>query len=147
MSNQNEPIIALGESWAYYMGEFLADRRYGNTLSTLRGNQGISYVNNSPVSGLSSHINVLEDFSPFRTADPFHWIPQGLYEDLLDTRNDNAFNASAVIDNVSGYTNQQMFNSFNSGITTLQGYRINLLNTTTNTTSGSVANLFQQYGY
>ncbi len=142
-TGNNAPIIALGESWAYYMGHFLADRRYGTTLSTQSNEQGIGYVNNFPVNGLSSHINLLEDFSPLRTADPFHWIPQGLYEDLLDTRNE----PNPITDAVANYTNQQFFNAFNSSITTMQGYRTNLLNTTTNTTSGSVANLFQQYGY
>ncbi len=147
--NDNQsPIIALGESWAYYMGHFMADLRYG-LQSTQTNEQGIGYVNNAPMSGLSSHINLLEDFSPFRTTDPFFWIPQGVYQDLRDDRNDrNAVPRRVDIDdNVVNYTNQQMFNSFNSGITTLQGYRTNLLNTTTNSTSGFVTPLFGRYGY
>ena len=82
--------------------------------------------------------------SPFRTYDPFHWIPQGLFYDLNDNRNETG---NPVIDQVSGYTNQQMFNAFQSTIYTLQNYRIRLLQTTTNSTSGFVPNLFSQYGY
>ena len=54
---------------------------------------------------------------------------------------------SPVIDGVSGYTNSQMFNAFGSSITTLQAYKTNLLNTTTNTTSSGVVPLFSLYGY
>ncbi len=40
-----------------------------------------------------------------------------------------------------------MFNAFTGTIYTLQNYRIRLLQTTTNPTSGFVPNLFSQYGY
>ncbi len=61
---------------------------------------------------LNSNLNLLEDFSPNRTADHFNWIPQGLYYDLFDNRNDNLANPPRVLlnDNVSTYTNQQFFN-------------------------------------
>ena len=142
----NGPQIALGESWAYYMGHYLADKTYGVRGST-QTEQGIGYSNNSPVMDLSSHLNLLEDFSPFRTGDPFYWIPQGLFYDLNDNRNDILFNQQAVSDQVSAYTNQQMFNIFQSNIYSLQDYRARLLQTVTNPTSQYVTNLFSQYGY
>lgn len=52
-----------------------------------------------------------------------------------------------ALDQVSGYTNQQMFNAFQSSIFTLQDYRVRLLQTTTNPTSSHVADLFTQYHY
>lgn len=138
--------LAFCESWAYYMGHYLADRTYGFNSST-SVEQGIGYINNSPVAGLSSHLNLLEDFNPHRTYDPFYWIPQGLFYDLMDNRNDRAFSQDAVDDQVSGYTNLQMFGAFQSNIYTLQDYRVRLLQTTTNPTSQFVTNLFLQYGY
>lgn len=138
--------IALEESWAYYIGHFLANRQYGFNSSTAY-EQGIAYNNNAPVAGLNSHLNLLEDFSPFRTNDPFHWIPQGLYYDMVDNRNDIFFNPAAVNDNVLGYTNQQMFNAFQSTIFTLQDYRVNLLQHNGNNQAVEVTNLFNQYGY
>ncbi|HEV8083301.1 MAG TPA: hypothetical protein VGP55_08880, partial [Chitinophagaceae bacterium] len=141
-NSYSSPIIALGESWAYYMGHFLANRTYGLN-SGISVEQGIGYTNNNPLAGLSSHLNLLEDFSPFRTTDPFHWIPQGLFYDLNDARNET----TPVLDQVSGYSNQQMFNSFQSTIYTLQDYRVRLLQTTANPTSGFVPNLFSLYGY
>lgn len=134
-------IIALGESWAYYMGHYLADRQYGLSSSTAI-EQGIAYTNNNPIFGLSSHINLLEDFNPNRLNDPFNWIPQGLFYDLADSRNENA----PVVDQVSGYTNQQMFNAFQSDIYSLQDYRIKLIQQNNSQTT-EVVNLFNLYGY
>ncbi len=152
-SQSYSAIIALGESWAYYMGHVMDDMRYGNTSSDPQSEQPGRLAHNTitTIGGIttatSAHINVLEIFDPNLTADPFRWIPQGLYEDLLDTRNETIATGGTVNDAVSNYTNQQMFNAFTSGITTLQGYRTNLLNTTTNPTSGSVTNLFSDYHY
>lgn len=57
----------------------------------------------------AKHLNLLEDFSPYRLPDPFRWIPQGLFYDLRDAQNEN----SPVVDQVSGYTNLQMLLLFN----------------------------------
>ena len=139
----NSPIIALGEAWGYHMGHFLADRQYGVT-SSCAGEQGICY-NTGFIAGLNSHQIALEIFDPnlSPTLDPFHWIPKGLYYDLLDTRNEN----NPVVDQVSAYTNQQFFNAFNSNITSPGAYRQNLLTQNGNNQSVQVINLFQQYGY
>ncbi|MEO9020947.1 MAG: hypothetical protein ABI237_13140 [Ginsengibacter sp.] len=137
------PIIALAEGWAYHIGHYLADKRYGNQSSE-QDDQGIAYLNNSPVNLLSSHLNLLENFSPYRTYDPFYWIPTGLFYDMIDVRNEN----SPVVDQVSGYyTNQKLFNAFSSSITALGAYKTNLLQQNGNNQSTQVTNLFSQYGY
>lgn len=142
----NSPIIALGESWAYHMGHFMTDVKYGVNSGSLQ-EQGINYLNNNPVFGLSSHLNLLEDFSPYRTYDPFHWIPQGLYYDLIDGRNEQRLTGGPVDDNVSNYSNQQLFNALQADIYNLQTYQARLLQTTANSSSAFVPNLFSQYGY
>lgn len=139
-------IIGLGESWAYHMGHFMADRKYGMSSSTAY-EQGISYANNSPAYGLSSHLNLLEDFSPVRNADPFHWIPQGIYYDMIDNRNDKPFIRVDIDDQVTGYTNQQFFNSLDDDINSLPAYRQRLLNENGSNQSVQVTNLFNAYGY
>lgn len=83
------------------------------------------------------------NFNPNLASYPFSWIPQGVFYDLMDT----SFDATAVEDQVSDYTNQQMFNAFQPSIFSLQDYRVKLLQTTSNPTSGFVPNLFYQYGY
>lgn len=148
-NTSNSAVIALGEGWAYFMGHFLADRRYGSK-SSQAVEQKLAYDNGSPVTGLSSHLNLLEDFNPARTDDPFRWIPQGLFYDLYDNRNDFTATTSPRVfldDQVSGYTIGQMFNAFNSGITTLQGYRANLLNLNSNNQATGINTMFSFYGY
>lgn len=149
-TSSGAPIIAVGESWAYYMGQYLANKRYTTSSSeTHVGEQGIGYTNTS-IAGLSSHLASLENFNPNYTIDPFYWIPKGIYYDLMDSRNDKY--ATSVIVNLddqsSAYTNQQFFTAFNSGITTIQQYKSNLQQrNVTNPSNAQISNLFFQYGY
>ncbi len=146
-SNSQSAITALGEGWAYHIGHYFTDERYGNTSSDW-ADQGIGYKNNDPIVGLSSHLNLLENFSPYRTSDPFYWIPTGLFYDMIDTRNEQKATGGPVDDNVSGYyTNQKLFDAFNSSITTLGAYKTNLLVQNSNNQATQVTSLFSQYGY
>lgn len=139
----NSGIIALGEGWVYYMGRHLTDQRYGSLCGQERTPQ-FTYSNNNPVLGLSSQINALEGFNPTFTANPFYWIPQGLFYDLRDPRNDLGF---PIIDEVSNYTNQQMFSALSSSTTSLSSYKTSLLTLNNNNQSTQVTSLFTQYGY
>ena len=79
--------------------------------------------------------------------DPFNWISQGLFYDLNDSRNETRLTGGNVDDNVSNYTNQQMFNAFQSSIYTLQDYRDKLLLQNGNNQAVEITSLFTQYGY
>lgn len=157
-NNSNSPIIALGESWAYHIGHFLADRKYaGRNIAPIEQrllykNSNIEDLNGNvlAVTGLNAHLNLLEDFSPRRTVDdPFWWIPQGLYNDLIDNRND--FNAVPqrvpLADNVLNYTNQQFFNALDADINNLPAYRVRLLSENGNNQAAVVNAVFNFYGY
>ena len=91
----------------------------------------------------------MEDFDPSRINDPFRWIPQGLYYDLIDNRNDrNVIPRSVDLDdNVTGYTNQQFFNALDVDINDLQSYRVRLLNQNANNQAAGVNLIFNFYGY
>ncbi len=149
-TDSNSPIIALGEGWAYFMGHFLTDRRYTTFCSKVAG-QGITYSNNTPVNGLSSHLNLLEDFDPInrRLADPFWWIPQGLMYDLIDNRNDINGSPQRVLlnDIVTEYTIQQLSNALQGDISRWQDYRVRLLTQNNNNQATGVNTIFQFYGY
>jgi hypothetical protein len=150
-TSSNSPIIALGESWAYHIGHSFTAARYG-TLSPQFNEQGIGYINNNPVAGLNSNINLLEDFNPRRTVDdPFWWIPKGLYYDLIDNRNDltaNPLNVRVPLnDNVTGYTNLQFFNALDGDINNLPAYRVRLLGENGNNQAAGVNTIFTFYGY
>lgn len=143
-SATNSPIIALGEAWGYHMGHFLADQRYG--LSSAQADeQGIGYLNNNPVALLSSHLNLLEDFDPSRTGDPFRWIPKGLMYDLMDARNELGLHP--VVDGVSNFTIAQLFSALQSNVTTLQQYRVTFQQQNAGNQTIPITNLFAQYGY
>jgi hypothetical protein len=136
------PMIALGESWAYYMGHYLADRTYGTTASCQTEQAGgTTWCKTNGT--LHPHIDVVENFNPNLPSDPFKWIPKGLFQDLRDVTNE----PTPILDQVSNYTNQQMFGAFLYNIYSLQDYRVKLLQMTTNSTSAFVPSLFSQYGY
>lgn len=140
--------ISLAESWAEHVGQTFADRMYGAN-STQVAKQGIGYVNDAPVFGLTSHLNSLEDFSPSRTNDPFRWIPDGLYYDLIDDRNDQFVANPRVLinDAVLGYTNQQFFNALDNDVKSLPQFRVRLLNENGSNQAFQVTQLFNGYGY
>jgi len=142
-----DPIIGLGESWAYHIGHYFADKRYGYSYSSSTGEQGILYYNGTGIAGLSSHLITLENFNPNYTSDPFRWIPKGLYYDLLDTRNETKATGGPVDDYVLGFTNQQFFNAFSSSIKDVSSYKTNLISQNPGNQTTQVTNLFQQYGY
>jgi hypothetical protein len=154
----NSQFIALGESWAYHIGHFMANLKYGaNAKIPLEqrfqyGNGNIYDFSGIQVAtglGLAQHLNLLEDFDATRTYDVFKWIPQGLYYDLMDNRNDNAVPSVRVRlnDNVSNYTNAQFFNALDPDIGSLAGFRIRLLAENGNNQAAGVTEIFTFYGY
>ncbi|MEO6358137.1 MAG: hypothetical protein ABIU77_04415 [Ferruginibacter sp.] len=145
-TDANGPIIALGESWAYYMGHYMADKTYGTSASCQKEQRGASPTCNFNATG-HPHIDVEENFNPNLGTDPFKWIPQGVYQDLRDNTNE-ILPLGFVNDNVSNFTNQQMAAAFQSNIFTLQDYKAKLiLLNPTNTTIAQVNNFFVQYHY
>ncbi len=149
-STTYSPIIALGESWAEYIGQYFTDKKYGpNSSEDYFSFGGGDYTNNSPIDGFSSHLNVLENFAPNVTGAHFSWIPVGLFYDMMDDRNDNTATPRIVNidDQVSGYSNKEFFNAFSSSITSLASYKANLLQQNANNQSTQVNSLFSQYGY
>jgi hypothetical protein len=134
------------------MGHFMADRKYsGQNIVTveqqlLYRNGTIEDINGTllAITGLNAHVNLLEDFSPRRTVeDPFFWIPQGLYYDLIDVRNE----AIPVIDGVSNYSNAQFFNAMDADINNLPAYRVRLLSENANNQAVGVTAIFTFYRY
>ncbi len=127
--------IALCESWAEHIGMTFADKTYPLPLQ-----QSIGVL----------YIDRLE-----RTWNevPNH-IPIGLYHDLIDGGTEppswNAdWSASTTVnDNVSGFTNQMMFNCMNANVSSINDFRTQLINTQLSNTSNTQTNvnaLFNSY--
>jgi len=86
-------------------------------------------------------LNAIEDFSPNRMNDPFRWIPEGIYYDMFDVRNENV----PVLDAVSNYSNLQFFNALDNDVRSIPQFRQRLfLETGFNQ---AVINLFAEYNY
>lgn len=79
----------------------------------------------------------------------FRWIPQGIYYDMIDDRNDLTvpFPRVPINDEVLNYTNLQFFNALDADINTLPAYRVRLLQENGNNQGAQVTNLFAAYGY
>jgi hypothetical protein len=92
----------------------------------------------------NSNLNLLEDFDPNRVVDPFRWIPQGMYYDMIDVRNETGV---PVVEAVTNYTNQKFFNALDNDVTTLAAFRGRLLTENSNNRIVQVINLFAQYRY
>ena len=137
----NSPIIALGESWAYHMGHFFTNLKYGGDSRDFT-DQNITY-RSIDLPYLNSNLNLLEGFSPFRTIDPFRWIPTGIYWDMMDNTNETA----PIFDQVADYTNQQFFNSLDNDISTMQDFRNRLILENGNNQTTGVNTLFTSYNY
>lgn len=139
--NISSEYISVAESWAEHVARVMCDRRYGtNSTTVIKQNHTYS---NIPVTGLSSHLNALEDFDPDRpvTDDPFRWIPEGLYFDMFDVINE----ANPVLDGVAGYTNRQFFDALDSDVRSMPEFRGRLLQE--NGFNQQVIDLFNEYHY
>jgi hypothetical protein len=145
----NAPIIALGESWAYHIGHYFANFKYQTSTDVYYVEQGTTYKNGTWGINLACHLNLLEDFNPQLLTDPFHWIPQGLYYDLKDPRNDKTTTPFRIFldDQCSGYSNKNFFDALDADIVSLQAYKTRLLNENNNSQAPAVNTIFNFYGY
>ncbi len=66
---------------------------------------------------------------------------------LIDNRNGVALPFGFNTDDVSGYTNQQIFNALQSDVRSIPAFRDRLLQQNGNNQAANVNLLFQQYGY
>lgn len=137
-------IISVAESWAEHVAQIFCDIQYAAVVSQ-KFKQGILYLNGNPVAGLSSHLNAIEDFSPNRFNDPHRWIPEGIYFDMIDNRNDRNFDPVLPLDNVTGYSNLQLFNALDIDIRSMPQYRARLLTETG--FNQALIDLFTEYQY
>ncbi len=138
--------ISVAESWAEHLARVMCDQQYGTDSRPVIKQSSTYFTGFAPDPALSSHLNALEAFDPNRPVsdDPFRWIPEGIYYDLFDFRNETGL---PIIDGVSGYTNQQMFNALDADVISMPQYKTRLLLENGNNQSVQVTALFNQYHY
>ncbi|MGB0177945.1 MAG: hypothetical protein ACPF9D_12320, partial [Owenweeksia sp.] len=117
--------VALAESWAEHIGDIYAHRIYGPSTSLIP--TGRTYERQIELTIMRST-----------------FIPDGLHHDL----NDIGELAVGIVDNVEGFTYEQMYFSLGNGTLTLQQYQDNLINNylgLTPNTINQVNDLFNSY--
>jgi hypothetical protein len=131
---------AIMESFAFYIGYFFTDRKYGVNHS----NGGIDPTRNRWL-----YLDI-EQFSPLTTINE-PWIPEGLYWDLIDN---NANNPALVTDginndNVSGFTLRDAELMVTQGTPTtfqeVENTALSLIPAGQN--ANDVSLIFNEYGY
>ncbi|PWU05114.1 MAG: hypothetical protein C5B52_00280 [Bacteroidetes bacterium] len=144
------PSIALAEGWAYYMGHHLADKKWG-MLSTSFPEQGDlirmqNLVTFRATANFSSHVVFLESYQPHKKDDPNAWIPKGLLYDLVDSSTE-LFPQSGIIDEVSGFTNEELYKALQPDVKDIFEYKHKLLIQNNFRQQQAVNELFKEYGY
>jgi hypothetical protein len=153
-NTSNSPIIAMNEGWAYHYGNFLANARYGNKTScvNIQKSQYFLAPTSSSCGGdyrsvANPYLEALERFNPNLPGDPFNWIPKGIFHDLMDDTATEFTDLFTVDDQVSDFTNSQLFNAIEQDVRSPQTYRIRLLQQNNNWQVMGVNVLFKQYNY
>ena len=144
--------IAVAESWAYHIGQYLANKKWGLQCTTFpeQGSDISNFVNVlyfSASTGKSSKENFLEDFNPNRNVmlDPNRWLAKGLYNDMIDGGLESS--NSGIIDNVSGFTNQQFYQALQNDVNSMSDYKAKFLQQNNFLQQTQINALFTEYGY
>ncbi len=143
--------IALAEGWAYFMGHYLADKKWKlkSTSFPEQGNFNLSqhFLYFSNQNGISSHQYFLESYNPRRATDPDRWIPKGLFYDLCDPPLEKYTDASGIIDKVNGFTVEQLYHAMQPEVETITDFKYRLLKENRDYQYVEVLKLFAAYGY
>lgn len=123
--------IALCESWAEFCSAEFAHIKYGTVNSFPYGNV--------------SWMAYIERFRPFPPFGSWNWIPDGVMHDLMDDSFEPG--STTVIDNAYGFSIQQIFNSLDNDVTTIQEYKTRFVQETGTWQVSEIAQLYKSYGY
>ena len=134
------------------MGQYLANKKWSLECTTFpeqgRDISNFLYVIYfSAGGGKSSKENFLEDFNPRRdiTLDPNRWLAKGLFYDMMDSGLESS--NSGIVDNVSGFTNQQFYQALQNDVNSMSDYKAKFLQQNNFSQQTQINALFTEYGY
>ena len=127
--------IAVVESWGFFIGNTFNALKYNGPNPNTADRERNQLENNIPVDNVS--------VQRWNTGSQ-GWIPIGLPHDLIDVGEPAS---TGVVDNVSGYSIQGLFNGYQPGVTTVQGLRQEILNRNGNSQAAQVNALVTSYRY
>ena len=145
--------IAVGEGWAYHFGHYLADLKWGSQCTTFpeQGTDIGNFENTllfSNGGGYSSQHNFLENYNPKRELflDPNRWLPKGIFNDMMDPTG-NEPPQSQIVDNISGFTNQQFYQALQNDVNSMSDYKARFLQQNNYLQQTQINELFNEYGF
>lgn len=145
----NQQRTALIEAWAYYTGNTFNSNKYnevGNNV--IRDNEIRQIERQIPVNNIAVTVTTRQNLN-FTQG----WIPYGLMHDVTDAfdATDNITNPNNAtdfgVDNVNTYSMQRVLQSLTNNTVTLNSFKLNLLNTNSQSQATDVNNLVRRYGY
>jgi hypothetical protein len=124
-SNNNDRVI-VSEGWADYIENVFVDFKYGTSISI----------------PWNRYTQRLEAYNAFPNLYPF--TSGGFYYDLTEVGEPLFTN---ITDNTDAYTISQIFNALQSNITTMTGFKSNILSQNSNKQQSDVDILFSDYNF
>jgi len=123
--------IAVAEAWGFYVGNTLTAQKYNSV-----GSAPAMLIARANIDGLENQVPGDNSWQ--------QWIPFGLYHDMTDI-GEPPF--TTVIDNANLYNMQQIFRGLQPNVTSVQGFRQEILNRNNNLQVTAVNQLVTSYRY
>jgi hypothetical protein len=92
---------------------------------------------------------IAKKYSPNRLTDPHRWIPEGIYYDMMDFRNDRLVVKPTVeiTNEVNWFTNLQFNNALESNVKSMPAFRTRFIQQNGNGQLTQINTLFTWYNY
>lgn len=132
----NHELVALGEAWAYHVGQFLTIQEFGSNNRILSLS---AFENFDP----RNRPNNIAKFTYRNRTGWTGWIPSGIMYDLMDSNTDLV--RTGFRDNASGYTIRDIYDALDYGVESPQAFRDRLLEENGNRDEDDVRELFKAY--
>jgi hypothetical protein len=135
----NAGLVAVTESWGFFIGSTFTRNRYTTLRSTTIANDERNFLefqrrdDGNPVVPFSSTLGYSRG-----------WIPWGMLHDMTDVGEPAI---TLINDQVSGYTINGIYKGFGSSITTVQGLKSSILSNNANSQATQVNTLVTSYGW
>ncbi len=128
--------IAISEAWGFFIGNTFNAAKYTPLNNTIAQSERDQLENQIPVDNISFQ---------FSTASSSGWIVFGLFHDMTDNAENSGF--TGVTDNVNAYNIQRIFGGLQTGVTTVQGFKNEVLNRNNNLQATQLNQLVTDYRY
>lgn len=126
---------AVVEAWGFYIGNTFNATQYTPLNFNIAQSQRNQLESQTPVDNVSVQLF---------TNSSLGWIPFGMLHDMTDN---GVEPIPTVVDNVNAFTTAQVFSGLQPGVTTVQGYKVEVLSRNYNLQANELNQLVNSYHY